>query len=76
MLVLTGEVHDLGHLGLCHLIRVNPANAHSTAVNVQHDIAALEATGAVPNYDLTTGVSAALLASQAQTMAAKFLGTF
>ena len=40
------------------------------AVNVQHDIAALEATGAVPNYDLTTGVSAALLASQAQTMAA------
>ena len=26
-------------------------------VNVQHDVAALEKTGAVPNYDLTTGVA-------------------
>jgi hypothetical protein len=40
------------------------------AVNVQHDIAALAATGAVPNYDLTTGVSASLLASEESTMAA------
>jgi hypothetical protein len=40
------------------------------AVNVQHDIAALEATGAIANYDLTTGVSESLLASEESIMAA------
>jgi SdrD B-like protein/hemolysin type calcium-binding protein len=36
-------------------------------VNVQHDIAALEKTGVIQNYDLTTGLSSSLV-SQEQTM--------
>ena len=50
-------------------------SAGAPGVNVQHDIAALEATGAVPNYDLTTGVSTALLASEASATAAAGWGT-
>jgi hypothetical protein len=45
-------------------------SAGAPAVNVQHDIAALEATGAVQNYDLTAGVSTSVLDSEASTMAA------
>lgn len=39
------------------------------AVNVQHDVAYLEATNAVPNYDLTQGVGTALIANEAANVA-------
>ncbi|MEO8714840.1 MAG: hypothetical protein ABI369_07495, partial [Acetobacteraceae bacterium] len=39
-------------------------------VNVQHDVAALEKTGLIQNYDLTTGVRTALIASAAKQLAA------
>ena len=38
-------------------------------VNIQHDIGYLEATGAIPNYDLHLGVVASLLAGEASIMA-------
>jgi len=39
-------------------------------VNVQHDIAYLEGSGAIPPYDLTTGVAASTLAGEVQNMGA------
>ncbi len=44
-------------------------------VNIQHDIAALEATGLIQNYDLSTGVSASLINNETASLtanAAKF----
>ncbi len=38
-------------------------------INIQHDVAYLEATGAVQNYDLTTGIPAGDIAGYVQTMA-------
>jgi len=43
-------------------------SAGAPGVNVVHDIAYLERTGAIANYDLKTGVSAALIAREAQLM--------
>jgi hypothetical protein len=43
-------------------------------VNVQHDVEALEKTGLVQNYDLTTGVAASLVATEASQMAAPGFG--
>ncbi len=37
-------------------------------VNVQHDIAALEATGDIQNYDLSTGVAASVINQEATAM--------
>ncbi len=37
-------------------------------VNIQHDVAALEATGMIQNYDLSTGVSAALIANETASL--------
>ncbi len=39
------------------------------AVNVQHDMAYLEQTGAIANYDLTDGVPASYVASEASSVA-------
>jgi hypothetical protein len=39
-------------------------SAGAPTVNIQHDIGYLERTGAIQNYDLATGVSAALIASE------------
>jgi hypothetical protein len=36
MLILTGEIHDLGHFGLGHLKCIDPAFAHSVIVNMEH----------------------------------------
>lgn len=51
----------------------------STGLNVQHDIAYLEKTGAVPNYDLQFGVSSGQISSYANAIGAsswnKPLGT-
>ena len=41
----------------------------SADVNIQHDIGYLEATGAIPNFDLHLGVVASLLAGEADIMA-------
>lgn len=38
-------------------------------VNIQHDIGYLEATGAIPNFDLRLGVSASVLATETALMA-------
>jgi hypothetical protein len=38
-------------------------------INIQHDVAYLEATGAVQNYDLTTGIQAATTAGEARQLA-------
>ncbi len=38
------------------------------SVNVQHDIAALEKTGLIQNYDLSTGVSTSLITSESTQM--------
>ncbi|MGH7104847.1 MAG: hypothetical protein ACREFJ_20920 [Acetobacteraceae bacterium] len=43
-------------------------------VNVQHDIAYLEETGAVPNFDLNLGVAVSLLHQEAVTMAKRGWG--
>ena len=40
------------------------------AVNVQHDMTYLEQTGAIANYDLADGVPAAIVASEASSVAA------
>ncbi len=45
------------------------ASNGAPAVNVQHDIAALQKTGLVQNYDLTAGVDASLVAAEATQMA-------
>ncbi|MBV9116654.1 MAG: hypothetical protein JOY63_04730, partial [Acetobacteraceae bacterium] len=45
------------------------ASNGAPAVNVQHDIAALEKTGLIQNYDLTAGVAPSLVASEAAQMA-------
>jgi len=37
VLVLSGEIHDLGHLRLGHLIRIHAAHPHPPAMHVQHD---------------------------------------
>ena len=37
MLILSGEIHDLGHFGLGHLKCIDPAFAHSMIVNMEHD---------------------------------------
>ncbi len=37
MLILSGEIHDLGHFGLGHLECIDPAFAHSVIVNMEHD---------------------------------------
>ncbi|CDX39023.1 hypothetical protein MPLDJ20_240086 [Mesorhizobium plurifarium] len=37
MLILSGEIHDLGHFGLGHLECVDAALAHSMIVNMKHD---------------------------------------
>ena len=37
MLILSGEIHDLGHFGLGHLECIDPALAHSVIVNMEHD---------------------------------------
>jgi len=39
-------------------------------VNVQHDVAALEKTGLIQNYDLTSGVNTSLITSETTQMAA------
>ena len=43
--------------------------ASSADVNIQHDIGYLEATGAIPNFDLRLGVVASLLTEEAAIMA-------
>ena len=45
------------------------ASNGAPAVNVQHDIAALEKMGLVQNYDLTAGVNASLVTNEAAQMA-------
>ena len=42
----------------------------SGQVNIQHDLAYLEQTGAVPNFDPTAGVSSSFISSEQSTMAA------
>jgi hypothetical protein len=42
----------------------------ATGLNIQHDIGYLEATGAIPNYDVQYGVSSAVLANEAAAIAA------
>lgn len=42
----------------------------ASAINIQHDIPYLEATGAVPNYDPVAGVAASVLATESAGMAA------
>ncbi|GAA5264650.1 hypothetical protein ACOSOMT5_P1075 [Acidiphilium sp. MT5] len=42
----------------------------ATGLNIQHDIAYLEATGAIPNYDTQYGVSSTVLANEAAAIAA------
>lgn len=37
MLVLTGEIHDLRHLGLGDLICIDPTFADTVIVNMHHD---------------------------------------
>src|SRR5690606_3604006 len=37
MLVLSGEVHDLSHFGLSHLVCIDPAFPHPMIVHVEHD---------------------------------------
>jgi hypothetical protein len=50
------------------------ASNGAPTVNVQHDIEALEKTGLVQNYDLTTGVAASLVATEAKQMATPGFG--
>ncbi len=42
----------------------------AVGLNVQHDIAYLEATGAIPNYDIQYGVSSSAIANEAAAIAA------
>ncbi|MGH9435094.1 MAG: hypothetical protein ACRD06_03740 [Terriglobia bacterium] len=42
----------------------------SAQVNIQHDIAYLEQTGAIPNFDLTAGVSSSVLSAEQSIMTA------
>src|SRR5690606_32253844 len=37
MAMLTREIHDLRHLGLCHFVRIDTAHADALVVDVQHD---------------------------------------
>ena len=46
------------------------ASNGAPGVNVQHDVAALEKTGLIQNYDLTTGVDTSLIATETTQMAA------
>ncbi len=43
-------------------------------VNIQHDIAALEATGDIQNYDLSTGVAALVINQEAKSMSGPGFG--
>ena len=46
------------------------SNGSGPQVNIQHDIAYLEQTGAIANYDLTTGVSTTTLSGEASALSA------
>src|SRR5262249_59812006 len=43
MLVLPGEIHDLGHFGLGHFVGVDATHSHTPAMYVQHDASCLRA---------------------------------
>ena len=43
MLVLPGEIHDLGYLSLGHLVGVDATHSHTPAMHVQHDARRLRA---------------------------------
>src|SRR5690606_41891130 len=37
MLVLPREIHDLRHLGFCHLIGIEAAHTHTMLMHMEHD---------------------------------------
>lgn len=43
-------------------------------VNVQHDIAALEATGAIPNFDLSVGIASSTIGTEASRLGSSNFG--